>query len=88
MPRGKTKNKNPEVEEPEAEDTDQSDAEADAEWAKKYTGENQMTWFRTIIRAQATDVMKDIIASEVQHHMKETLANTKRQVTELQSKIS
>ncbi len=92
MPRGKSKKKSEpepvEVEEPEEADSCQSDAEVDTEWAKKYTGENQMTWFRTIIRAQATDVMKDIIASEVQKLMKDALADTKRQVNEFQSKIS
>ena len=88
--RGKGKGKpkpetEPEVEESEAEE---SDAEADAEWAQKYIGENQMTWFRKIIRAQATDVMKGIMAEEVQKHMRDTITNVKRQVTELESKIS
>ncbi len=93
MPRGKSKKKGspepePEVDEPGAEDTCESDAEADAEWAQKYIGENQMTWFRKIIRAQASDVMKGIIAEEVQKHMRDTITNVKRQVTELESKIS
>ncbi len=62
--------------------------EVDTEWAQKYIGENHMTWFRTIIRAQATDVMKGIIAEEVQHHMKDAITIIKRQVTELETKIS
>ncbi len=90
MPRGKSKKKNPEPEEeaePEVEDPE-SDAEADSEWAQKYIGENHMTWFRTIIRAQATDVMKGIIAEEVKSHMKDEITSIKRQVTELESKIN
>ncbi len=35
-------------------------------------------WFRTIIRAQATDVMKEIIAQEVQLHMKDVIAKVQR----------
>ena len=65
--------------EEEAEESCQSDPEVDNEWLQKYMGENQMTWFRKIIRAQATDIMKNIIAQEVQHHMKDMIANVRRE---------
>ncbi len=63
----------------ETEESCQSDPEVDNEWLQKYMGENQMTWFRKIIRAQATDIMKNIIAQEVQHHMNDMIASVKRE---------
>ncbi len=63
----------------ESEMEDRSPVQEDVdELMSKYMGENQMMWFRTIIRAQATDVMKDIIAQEVQFHMKDLIAKIQR----------
>ncbi len=70
----------PEIEE-EAESSDHSDPEADNEWMQKYMGDNQMMWFRKIIRAQATVVMKDIIAQEVNKIIGERLSEQKKEMT-------
>ncbi len=70
----------PEIEE-EAESSDHSDPEADNEWMQKYMGDNQMMWFRKIIRAQATVVMKDIIAQEVNKIIGERLSEQKREMS-------
>ncbi len=67
--------------EEEAESSDHSDPEADNEWMQKYMGDNQMMWFRKIIRAQATVVMKDIIAQEVNKIIGVRLSEQKKEMT-------
>ncbi len=47
-----------------------------------------MTWFRKIIRAQATDIMKDIIAKEVNKIIGERLSEQKREMSHEIKKLS
>ncbi len=75
--------------EPSVPDDPNSTSDPEVEgWTQKYMGENQMTWFRRIIRAQSKDFMSELIAKEVQKVKQEIQVEMNEIVTNLENEKS